>query len=73
MSHAPALQLIPLTSIQPSPYQYRTRFDDAQRQQLVESLRESGLSTPILVRPTPQAQSGHPTENGYELTAAMPR
>jgi ParB-like chromosome segregation protein Spo0J len=70
MSHAPALQLIPLTSIQPSPYQYRTCFDDAKRQQLVESLR---LSTPILVRPTPQAQSGHPTENGYELTAAMPR
>lgn len=76
MSHPAALQLIPLASIQPSPYQYRSRFDDAKQQQLVESLRASGLSTPILVRPhsTPQAQSGPmPTENGYELVSGERR
>ncbi len=76
MSHPPALQLIPLASIQPSPFQYRTRFDDAKQQQLIESLRASGLSTPILVRPhsTPQAQSGQtPIENGYELVSGERR
>ncbi len=44
MSHPPALQLIPLASIHPSPYQYRTQFDDAKQQQLIESLRATGLS-----------------------------
>ncbi len=76
MSHPPALQLIPLASIHPSPYQYRTRFDDAKQQQLTESLRASGLSTPILVRPhsTPQVQPGQPaTENGYELVSGERR
>jgi ParB-like chromosome segregation protein Spo0J len=34
MRHTPALELIPLTAIHPSPYQYRTRFDDAKQQQL---------------------------------------
>ena len=76
MNHPPALQLIPLASIQPSPYQYRTRFDDAKQQQLIESLRASGLSTPILVRPhsTPQTQSGQtPIANGYELVSGERR
>src|SRR5258708_28889049 len=72
MNHPPALQLIPLASIHPSPYQYRTQFDDAKQQQLIESLRATGLSTPILVRPlsTPQAQSGQKgADNGYELVS----
>src|SRR5258708_32993148 len=76
MNHPPALELIPLTSIHPSPYQYRTRFDDAKQQQLIESLRLTGLSTPILVRPisTPQAQSGqNGTDNGYELVSGERR
>ncbi len=76
MSHPPALQLIPLASIHPSPYQYRTQFDDAKQQQLIESLRATGLSTPVLVRPlsTPQAQSGQAgTENGYELVSGERR
>ncbi len=76
MSHPPTLQLIPLASIHPSPYQYRTQFYDAKQQQLIESLRTSGLSTPVLVRPlsTPQAQSGQtPTENGYELVSGERR
>ena len=45
-----ALQDVPIAAIRPSPYQYRTRFDDQKQRQLVESLRASGLSTPILVR-----------------------
>ncbi len=76
MSHPPALQLIPLASIHPSPYQYRTQFDDAKQQQLIESLRATGLSTPVLVRPlsTPQAQSGQDgTETGYELVSGERR
>ncbi len=76
MSHPPALQLIPLASIHPSPYQYRTQFDDAKQQQLIESLRATGLSAPVLVRPlsTPQAGSGQtPTENGYELVSGERR
>jgi ParB family chromosome partitioning protein len=51
MSAQAVLRSIPLSAIRASPYQYRTRFDDARQRQLVESLRVSGLSTPILVRP----------------------
>src|SRR5215468_7735263 len=51
MSQQPTLQDIPVIAIHPSPYQYRSRFDDEKQQQLVESLRANGLSTPILVRP----------------------
>lgn len=50
MSHQAALQDVPVAAIKPSPYQYRTRFDDQKQRQLVESLRANGLSTPILVR-----------------------
>jgi ParB family chromosome partitioning protein len=76
MSQPPALQLIPLASIHPSPYQYRTQFDDAKQQQLIESLRATGLSTPVLVRPLsmPQAESGQTgTESGYELVSGERR
>ena len=51
MSQQAALQTIPIAAIHPSPYQYRTRFDDEKQHQLVESIRASGLSAPILVRP----------------------
>jgi ParB family chromosome partitioning protein len=76
MSHPPTVQLIPVASIQPSPYQYRARFDDAKQQQLIESLRASGLSTPILVRPssTAQGESGQsPIQNGYQLVSGERR
>jgi len=55
MSDQAALRSIPIVSIRPSPYQYRTRFDDEKQRQLVESLRSTGLSTPILVRPLAEA------------------
>jgi len=51
MSEQAALRSIPIAAIRPSPFQYRTRFDDETQRQLVESLRASGLSAPILVRP----------------------
>src|SRR5258708_15847682 len=76
MNHPPALQLIPLASIHPSPYQYRTQFDDAKQRQLIESLRATGLSTPVLVGPlsTPEAESGQDgTETGYELVSGERR
>src|SRR5262249_36163486 len=54
-----ALELIPIASIRPSPYQYRTNFDDERQRQLMESLQANGLSTPVLVRPVPiTAQCG---------------
>src|SRR5260370_5788138 len=65
MSQPPILQLIPLTSIHPSPYQYRTQFDDAKQKELIESLRATGLSTPILVRPR--------SPNEYELVSGERR
>lgn len=54
MSNQAALRPIPIAAIQPSPYQYRSRFDDEKQRQLVESIRSTGLSTPILVRPLPE-------------------
>jgi ParB family chromosome partitioning protein len=65
MSQPPILQLIPLSSIHPSPYQYRTQFDDAKQKELIESLRAIGLSTPILVRPR--------SPNEYELASGERR
>src|SRR5258708_25754962 len=57
MSDQAALRSIPIAAIRPSPYQYRTRFDDEKQRQLVESLRSTGLSTPILVRPMAEARA----------------
>src|SRR5215831_144652 len=54
MSEQAALRSIPIGAIRASPFQYRTRFDDERQRQLVESLRTSGLSTPILLRPLPE-------------------
>ncbi len=76
MSQSPELRLIPVNAIRPSPYQYRTNFDDAKQKELIESLRASGLSTPILVRPipAPKAESGQTeTANAYELVSGERR
>jgi ParB/RepB/Spo0J family partition protein len=54
MSEHATLRSIPLSAIRPSPFQYRTRFDDETQKQLVESMRVSGQSTPVLVRPLPE-------------------
>lgn len=41
-----------LTSIQPDREQPRKRFDEEKLRELAASMRENGLSTPILLRPT---------------------
>lgn len=42
---------IPLTAIRPDPDQPRKHFDAAALTELAESMQQSGLATPILVRP----------------------
>jgi ParB family chromosome partitioning protein len=42
---------IPLTDIEPSPYQARGRMDPGRMEELVASIREHGLLQPVLVRP----------------------
>src|SRR5260370_33117516 len=51
VSQPPTLQLIPLTSIHQSPDPYRPQFDDAEQKELIESLRATGLSKPIIAGP----------------------
>jgi ParB family chromosome partitioning protein len=65
MSQSPVLKLIPVNSIHPSPFQYRTLFDDTKQKELVESMRATGLSTPILVRPR--------SANEYQLVSGERR
>jgi ParB family transcriptional regulator, chromosome partitioning protein len=65
MSQSRALQLISVNSIHPSPFQYRTLFDDTKQKELVESMRATGLSTPILVRPR--------SANEYQLVSGERR
>ena len=45
-----AVQQIELDRIDENPYQTRRRFDEAALQQLAESIQESGLAQPIVVR-----------------------
>ncbi len=46
-----AVQQIELDRIDENPYQTRRTFDDAALQQLAESIQESGLAQPVVVRP----------------------
>src|SRR5260221_1721331 len=46
-----AVQLIELDRIDENPYQTRRTFDEAALQQLAESIHESGLAQPVVVRP----------------------
>jgi ParB family chromosome partitioning protein len=58
------VQMIPLTSIQPSPFQPRHEFRDEQLSELVESIRTKGIIQPLILRRT---------ENHYELIAGERR
>ena len=53
-----------LNSIQANPYQPRTKWDDAQLEDLAASIRSSGVIQPIIVRAT---------SGGYELIAGERR
>ncbi|NLA73917.1 MAG: ParB/RepB/Spo0J family partition protein, partial [Deltaproteobacteria bacterium] len=54
----------PIESIEPNPMQPRQNFDEAAIEELVASIREKGIITPILV-----GKSG----NGYQLIAGERR
>jgi ParB family chromosome partitioning protein len=69
-THVPAaaaggLQEIPVTAIQPNPYQPRRSFDEAGLSELADSIHEVGLLQPVLVRAD--------GEGGYELIAGERR
>lgn len=61
---AEGLQLIGVSKIQPSPFQPRRNFDEAALVRLADSIRQSGMMQPVLVR-----KSG----GGYELVAGERR
>lgn len=55
---AGAVALLSISSIQPSPFQPRRHFDEAQLEELAASIRAQGLLQPVVVRPA---------GDGYEL------
>ena len=55
---------LPIESIQPSPFQARTNFNEQELAGLAASTRENGLLQPIAVRKK---------EDGYELVAGERR
>lgn len=47
-------RVVPIDRLRPNPYQPRSSFDQAQINELAQSIREYGLLQPLLVRPYPQ-------------------
>jgi ParB family transcriptional regulator, chromosome partitioning protein len=59
-----SLRELPVTSVRPNPYQPRSEIDEAALEELIASMRASGLLQPVVVRP----------RNGsYELIAGERR
>lgn len=58
---------LPVETLRPSRYQPRHFFDEDDLQELADSIRENGILQPILVRPTPGA------ETDYEIIAGERR
>lgn len=58
---------LPVELLDPSPYQPRRRFDEAELEALVKSVREQGILQPILVRPNPN------DEGRYQIIAGERR
>src|ERR1051326_917635 len=52
------LRMIPLGDIEPSPNNPRQHFDDRKFAELVASIKQNGVSQPILVRPINGANAG---------------
>lgn len=48
---ADSLQALALTTIQPNPYQARTVWNEADLQELADSIRANGVIQPVIVRP----------------------
>ena len=62
--YAGKIYALPIESIQPSPFQARTNFNEQELAGLAASIRENGLLQPIAVRKK---------EDGYELVAGERR
>jgi len=58
---------LPVTDIQPNPYQPRTHFDEAALEELATTIRRHGVIQPIVVRPVRGAQ------DRYEIIAGERR
>jgi ParB family chromosome partitioning protein len=61
------LKELPVSTIGPNPYQPRRQFEEAQLQELADSIEASGLLQPVVVRPQPNAAGR------YELIAGERR
>jgi len=57
------VQQVPLDQIRPSPFQIRQAFRDEDIRELAKSMKEGGMSQPILLRPAPRTIS----PSAYEL------
>jgi len=64
-ARAGALRTLPIETLSPSPVQPRTVFDDAELDELAQSIRQNGVLQPILAR---QKSGG-----GYEIIAGERR
>ena len=64
-----ALRELPVTAIDPNPYQPRREFGEAELKELADSIETSGLLQPVLVRPAP----GPRARGRYELIAGERR
>ncbi len=61
---AGSLRELPVRSLRPNPYQPRSEIDEATLEELIASMRASGLLQPVVVRPR---------NGGYELIAGERR
>ena len=61
-----ALRHLPIEAISPNPNNPRRQFDDAQLDELAQSLRDKGLLQPLVVRPRAEGE-------GYEIVAGERR
>lgn len=66
----PGLMTIPLASIHLNPYQPRKTMDETKIQELADSINESGLIYPLLVRKSNKSRADYPI---YELIAGERR
>ncbi|HUZ13157.1 MAG TPA: ParB/RepB/Spo0J family partition protein [Caulobacteraceae bacterium] len=65
--HPAGFAELPIDMIKPGPEQPRRRFDEAELEELAQSIRVNGVLQPILVRPDGRAQGG------YEIVAGERR
>ncbi len=58
--------MVPIDMIRPNPDQPRRRFDEAQLQELSDSIKERGIIQPLVLRPDPSGE-------GYQIVAGERR